>query len=288
MNDICHTSKVLNTILFADDTTVFYSHKNISTLSDTMNSELKEVSNWFKANKLSLNAKKTNLMYLGTRKQTCSLEDNSHSIFLDGCKLNRVHGAKFLGITIDENLTWKKHIENICQTCSRNNGVLNIVKLFLPSATMQQLYCTIVLPYLNYGLLLWGNAIKEYMTKVLRIQKRAIRTISNSSYLCPTKPLFAMYNLMNIYDMYTIEASIFMYKYKYNLLPQSFNKCFTSNNDFHNYDTRNKENFNTRISKVKNLFTNGPKIWNDLPNELKHAKTLNQFKRKLKSQLLNL
>jgi len=43
MNDICHTSKLLNTILFADDTTVFYSHKNISTLSDTMNSELKEV-----------------------------------------------------------------------------------------------------------------------------------------------------------------------------------------------------------------------------------------------------
>ena len=126
------------------------------------------------------------------------------------------------------------------------------------------------------------------MTKIFRIQKRAVRTISNSSYICPTKPLFAMYNLMNIYDMYTIEVSIFMYKYKYNLLPQSFNKCFTSNNDFHNYDTRNKENFNTRISKVKNLFTNGPKIWNDLPNELKHAKTLNQFKRKLKSQLLNL
>ena len=56
MNDICYTSKLLNTILFADDTTVFYSHKNLPVLCDIMNNELKEVCNWFKANKLSLNA----------------------------------------------------------------------------------------------------------------------------------------------------------------------------------------------------------------------------------------
>ena len=67
MNDICHTSELLKTILFANDTTCFYSHKNVKILCETVNSELKEMCNWFKANKLSLNAKKTNLMFLGTR-----------------------------------------------------------------------------------------------------------------------------------------------------------------------------------------------------------------------------
>ena len=69
-------------------------------LCETLNNELKEVCNWFKANKLSLNARKTNLMFLGTRFQTNNIGDDS-SIYLDGCKLSRVEDAKFLGITID-------------------------------------------------------------------------------------------------------------------------------------------------------------------------------------------
>ena len=70
----------------------------------------------------------------------------------------------------------------LCKTCSRNIGVLNKVKHFLPNSAMYQLYCTLVLPYLNYGLLLWGNVNKFYMNKIFRLQKRALRTISNSSY----------------------------------------------------------------------------------------------------------
>ena len=109
MNDIYYTSKLLNTILFADDTTVFYSHKNLPVLCDIMNNELKEVCNWFKANKLSLNAKKTNLMFMGTSKQTSSIDNENVNIYLDGCKLSRVQDAKFLGI-IDENYCGKSKL----------------------------------------------------------------------------------------------------------------------------------------------------------------------------------
>ena len=73
-----------------------------------------------------LNAKKTNLMFLGTRFQTKNIDDR-FDIYLDGCKLSREE-AKFLGITIDENLSWKKQIDNVCKLCARNSGVLNKVK----------------------------------------------------------------------------------------------------------------------------------------------------------------
>ena len=288
MNDICYTSKLLKTILFADDTTVFYSHTNIHVLTDVINNELKEVSNWFKANKLSLNAKKTNLMYLGTRKQISNMSKVNIDIYLDGCKLNRVNDAKFLGITIDETLTWKKQVENICKICARNIAVLNKVKLFLPSSAMYRLYCTLVLPYFNYGLLLWGNTNKESMTKIFRLQKRALRTISNSSYLSPTKPLFNKYNILNIFDMYTKEVAIFMHKFKSNLLPRSFDGCFLINQDIHNYNTRNKGDFNIPKIKHKTIFACGPKIWNDLPGDLKRAKSIGQFKYLLKCHLLNI
>ena len=125
-------------------------------MCETVNSELKEVCNWFKANKLFLNAKKTNLMFLGTRFQTKNIDDR-FDIYLDGRKLSRVEEAKFLGITIDENLSWKKQIDNVCKLCARNSGVLNKVKRFLPEQAMYKLYCSLILPYLNYGLLLWGE-----------------------------------------------------------------------------------------------------------------------------------
>ena len=208
MNDICNTSKLLSFILFADDTTVFLSDTDINVLYETMNRELKEVCNWFKCNKLSLNASKTNLMLLGTAYKTRN-SNTTHSIYLDGCKLTRVAHTKFLGMIIDENLTWKTHIENVCKLCSRNIGVLNKVKHFLPKKSLYQLYCSFILPYLTYGILLWGNASMNYMTKVFKLQKRALRIISNSSYLCHTKPLFEKYNTMTIFQLYNKELGLF-------------------------------------------------------------------------------
>ena len=134
MNDIYHTSKLLNFILYADDTTDFYLNSNVDTLYDTINDELIEVCNWFKFNKLSLNASRTNLMFIGTPHQTKQVNDSRH-IHLDGCKLTRVTEAKFLGIALDSNLTWIPHINSISKKCSKNLGVLNKIKHFLPKNT---------------------------------------------------------------------------------------------------------------------------------------------------------
>ena len=94
MNDICFTSSLLKFILFADDTTVIYLNDDISVLYDTVNRELNEVCNWFKCNKLSLNASKTNLMLMATTYKIRNIQ-NVKAIFLDGCKLMHVSSAKF-------------------------------------------------------------------------------------------------------------------------------------------------------------------------------------------------
>lgn len=220
--------------------------------------------------------------------QTTNIKnDDNYAIYLDGCKLSRVHEAKFLGITIDENLTWKNHIDNVGKACFRNIGVLNKVKLFLPTNTLYTLYCSLVLPYLNYGLLLWGNANKQYMDKILRLQKRAMRIISKSEYLSPTKPLFKRFNTLDIYDMYRKEVAIFMFKYKNNMLPQSFENLFTVHRENHNYHTRNRNDFRIPVQKIRTVYSTGPKIWNDLPSNIKAAKSLGQFKSALKSVLTN-
>ena len=169
--------------------------------------------------------------------------------------------------------------DNVCKLCARNSGVLNKVKRFLPEQALYKLYCSLILPYLNYGLLLWGNANKTYLNKVYKLQKRALRTISNSSYLSPSKPLFERYNALNIFDMYDKEAGIFMYKYNNNMLPHSFDGLFTEHQSNHSYNTRNKGDYQFHMFRMRTILNTGPKIWNSLPKNVKCSKSISQFKR---------
>ena len=137
--DIVNTSTMLKSILFADDTTILYSHDDLASKMNEINMELQEVTNWFKANKLSVNAGKTNYMLLGTRngkaKYVESVPANRDiQVKLDDTNLQKVSSTKFLGVIIDENLTWKNHIEGISKTIARNVGVLNKLKCYIPTS----------------------------------------------------------------------------------------------------------------------------------------------------------
>ena len=218
VNDIVNTSSVLDFVLFADDTTILYSHEDLASKIDVVNNELKEVTNWFKANRLSVNAKKTNYMLLGTRQRNLKQDDNIF-IELDNTRLERVFVTKFLGVIIDENLTWKNHIDGVTKTISRNIGVINKLKYFVPERVLHTLYCTLVLPYVNYNILAWGSTCCSYMDKILKLQKWAVRSITKSHYRSHSAPLFKQLKILNVYDTYKLEVGVFMFRYLLNQLP---------------------------------------------------------------------
>ena len=290
VNDITKTSNVLEFILFADDTTILYSHPNINRQKHFINNELREVSNWFKANKLSVNAKKTNYMILGTP-HIVSNVDEQMDVVLDNFTLERVKQTKFLGVIIDECLTWKYHIDCVSKTIARNIGVINKLKHFVPSRILYTLYCTLVLPYLNYGILVWGNACKTYLDKLVKLQKWAVRTITRSHYRSHTGPLFAKLNILTIVDAFTLELGAFMYKYSVNELPKSFKNYFQKRSEIHNYPTRHCENLN--LTKHKKMFsdhsvrTKGPHLWNSLDKSFQSLKSTKHFRLKFKQKLIS-
>ena len=290
VNDITYTSNVLDFILFADDTTITYSHKDINNKINIVNEELKEVSNWFKANKLSVNASKTNYMILGTHHMTSTKTRQDLNVVLNDTLLERVKCTKFLGVLIDECLTWKNHIDCMAKTVSRNIGVMNKLKFCIPNRILHTLYCSLILPYLNYGILIWGNTCKSYLDKLVKLQKWAVRTVSKSHYRSHTGPLFAKNCFLTVNDMHTLELGIFMYKFSINELPTSFKDYFKKRSDVHDYPTRHVNDLNLTNNKKSfsdhAIRTRGPILWNSLPKTQKESKSVNHFRKQLKRNLI--
>ena len=285
LNDFCRSSDKISFILFADDSNLFYSHKNAITLANTINTELDKVTQWIKANKLSLNLQKTKYMLFSN-----SIDKLPVDIVFDGTPLENVSQIKFLGVTVDNKLSWKLHIDNICKTISRNIGIINKLKFYLPQSTLFMLYSSLILPYLNYGVLAWGNSHLTSLNRLLLLQKKSLRIICNTEFRSHTDPLFLQNKILKISDLYLFNLGQFMYKYNNNELPNIFHSMFPPNRSIHNYPTRRSNEFHLPLLRTllaQNTFVyDGPKFWNSLSNDIKNAKTIHSFKRKLKSLLL--
>ena len=285
INDFCNSSDILSFILFADDSNVFFSHKNPHILARTVNCELKNVTQWIRANKLSLNLQKTKYMIFSNTIETLPTD-----IVLDEIPLENVSHIKFLGITVDNKLSWKTHIENTVRTISRNIGVINRLKSHIPSSSLLTLYSSLILPYLNYGILAWGNTHQILLEKLLIQQKKVLRIICNVPPRSHTDSLFSKHKILRIHDLYRFQLGQFMYKFKNNSLPQVFDSLFLQNQSLHDYPTRQSDEFHlpllrTLLAQKSFIFT-GPKFWNSLENDIKNAPSLYTFKNKLKKKLL--
>jgi hypothetical protein len=288
VNDISSTSALLNFTMFADDTTILYSNSDLANKIPIINNELQEISIWFKANKLSINAGKTNYMIMGTPQKTFKFKSKTY-IELDGNRLTRVNRTKFLGVTIDENLSFKYHTEAVSNTISRNVGILNKLKHFLPKNILLCIYCSLVQSYLTYGILAWGNTHNIYLDNLLKLQKRAVRYITMSHFRAHSSPLFKELKLLTIYDLYKLHLSIFMFKYSLDQLPSIFNYYFVKRQDVHNRPTRNSKKYHLSRNKTtfssKGIRSTGPRIWNSMTPGIINSNTLQSFKSSLKNNM---
>ena len=138
INDMCEVSKLLNIILFADDTSMFYSTRNIVDITCTVNNELEKLDIWFRVNKLN----KTNfIMFTNTKQLRPTV-----NIILNGKNIEQVSHTKFLGVIIDENLTWREQIKTVVTKASKSIGVLYKTKDVLDIQALRTLYQSLVEP----------------------------------------------------------------------------------------------------------------------------------------------
>ena len=281
-------SKVFELILFADDTNIFYSHTDASYLMEVVNLELKKITCWFYTNKLSINVKKSNFIIFRPRqnRQTLDLAFNISNYSID-----RVKEATFLGVILDEHLTWKSHIHNVARKVSKAIGIIYKSSFCLNNSSLRMLYFSLIYPYLFYCVSVWASTYPSNLRRLITLQKRVVRIMSRSAFDAHTDPLFKNLKILNLESIYKLQIGKFMYQYRSGLLPYSFNNMFLVTRQVHSYGTRSSEHFylpqcRTNIRKFSISFQ-GPKFFNSLSFEIRNATSTASFCCKLKAFLLS-
>ena len=181
INDIHKSSEVFKFYLFADDTNLVYSDKKLKSLETIINRELIGVCEWLNTNKLTLNLKKSNYVIFHSHQKKLDyqvelkiFDNHSNNLINIECK----EFIKYLGVIVDGNLTWKYHIDNIASKISKTIGIITRLRYFVPLSTLQNIYRCLILPYITYSIAVWGQAANKYLSKILILQKRAIRLMN--------------------------------------------------------------------------------------------------------------
>ena len=243
INDIHMASQNFNVILYADDTnlishlcsfdsTLPINNASIERVSEEINIELSNIQEWLNINKLSLNVKKTKFMIFHHHQRNINniiptLKINSETIE-NVCEFN------FLGLTIDEHLNWKPHIQKISNKIARTLGIMCRLKNFLPTHILRVLYNSLILPHLQYSILAWGFK----MGRLDQLQTRAVRIITCSKYNSHTDPIFRKLNLLKAKDLFELNVLKLFYKYKKSILPFYISNMCSDFNNLHGYNLR--------------------------------------------------
>ena len=292
INDLASTSDVIFPILFADDTNIFISGNNINILIDRLNSELLKLSDWLKANKLSLNYQKTHYIIFKTKNKACHA---NRSLLIDGHPINQVSSTKFLGVILNESLTWTQHIAQTRNKISKSLGIICRARKYLNTSTCITLYNSFILPYLIYCIEVWGATYPTQLLSLKNVQKKALRICTFSQSRAHTDPLFAQYSLLKLSEIYQLQTIVLMFKHTSNRLPQIFNAFFTRNSDVRSRSTRQDNLYAcpaVRLTtSMHSVRYNGPKTWNYFVNmgliNLTVISSTSTFKRIFKSKLLH-
>jgi len=289
INDIAKCSDILNFILFADDTNLFYSNKELRKLVLIVNWELSKLSDWFKANKLSLNAIKSNFIIFGSKRFPNDFPNIN--LTLDGNKLERATCSKFLGVFLDEKLKWAQHLNHIANKMARGLGIMGRVCKILPRDILRTLYFSLIYPYLIYCCIIWGSASATALHKLEVLQNRTVRIITRSPFRASASPIYKQLNILKLCDVRRLQIVLFMYKCKYALLPEScMNYCTI--NFLHSYNMRNvhyfaAQPFRTSI-REHSICVEGPRVWDSLPVPLQASESIETLKRNVTKHFISL
>ena len=276
---------------FADDTALLITGKTLKDIQCQANLELSNVLQWMIANSLILNATKSEALvvspYVGKSEPPVTFGIGK-DFFQSSIS------AKYIGVTIDNHLSFNQHITLLENKVARSVGVISKLRFYLPQSSLVILYFSLVHTHLLYAFPVWASTYNIYLSKLKRLQNKAVRIISRTSIKDRITPNYHRLEILKLDDLYTLEIAKLMYQFAPNKLPDTFDHYFTYSSDVSKHYTRH-------VSQKNNMFFNRfatsrtqhtikyivVKIWNNIPKEiekLSYTKFILSYKKFLLSK----
>ena len=151
------------------------------------------------------------------------------TVTINETTIAQVNETIFLGVVLDNNLTWKSHISSLAVKISKSIGIIFRSSFYLSTPSLRMLYNVMILPYLNYCNLVWGSTYKANLQRIVILQKRVIRIVNKAYYNAHTEPIFKKLNLLKFQDIHLMHLGQFMFSFKNAPLPRNFENRLTIN-----------------------------------------------------------
>ena len=213
-------------------------------------------------------------------KKILAKNDKTLKLMLDGNVLERTSCTKFLGVFLDDKLTWHQHINHIATKISRGLGMIGRVRNMLPFSVLRTLYFSLVYPYLNYCCIIWGGASATALRKIEVLQNRAVRLITRAPFRSSSSPIYNRLHFFKIVDLHILQIAIFMFKVKHEQLPASCLNYFKLSSVSYSLRVVNYftvQSFRTKV-REQSISVAGPRVWATISANKQNSMIVNSFK----------
>ena len=257
-------------------------------LEHLVNENIKNVTDWFNCNKLSLNIDKTNFVIFHPPQKKVALKIK---VIVNSIEIKQANSIRYLGVHIDGNLNWKEHVHYVSRKIKRSIGILSKIRNYVTPNVITQLYYSPIYPYLTYGIVIWGNTYKSTLYPIVTLQKRIVRIITFSKFDEHSSPLFERLNILKFVDLVFLHNALFMHDYHFNNLSPSFKGFFSQVSLVHDHNTRTASRNTYYIDQIItnygrfSLRFQGPKAWNTIDDKFKSLRKP-AFKKEIAGKLI--
>ena len=278
INDMSRSAPNLKFVHFTDDTIIFTTSTHFVSTVENMNNGLKTVDEWLKTNRLSLNISKTLYMIFSDLKHLPHKE-----IKIREEPISKVSEAKFLGIYIDEKLSFKSHIDHLRTKLAQAIGTIRRISYLLPVSTRMNLYYSLIYSHMAYGILAWGKCGTYSRDRIVSLQNRSLRILNlnfNTHKILNFNSIYEYLALVKLFKIQNLRNHDYYYQKLMLLIPQ------------HNQQTRSLtfKNFNTpffnKSKSQKSFIYQAINAWNNFELQIKDSNSLPIFKNGAKNKLL--
>ena len=278
INDLNKAIKHSTVHHFADDTNLLLADRSIKRINKRINHDLRLLTEWLRANKISLNADKTEIIIFKSKSKHITKHLNFR---IDGKKIIPKTSVKYLGLYLQDDLHWNTHLNLLIKKLSRSVGILSKVRHFVPHWLLRTIYYSLFNSHLIYGCQIWGQKNSTLLDKIKKIQEKALKVIHFDPTNVTTNTLFSNSKILKLTDFIKYRNICYIRDSLKKNNPKPFHGIFTIFNEIHQYHTRGAN------KNLVNMFQSQTSHYGQSSIKSRSVNNWNFYQQNLEIDLLN-